>query len=273
MTEVGSAPGSLCRLRVGGRRLRVRWIPPGDQGHRARRPCLVFLHEGLGSIELWKDFPDRLCRLTGCAGLVYDRRGYGGSERLTGPWTDHYLLEEAAVFLPGVLSALAVDCAVLIGHSGGGTIALIAAAQKCQPVVGVITEAAHIFVEDRTLAGIRRAVRAFETGGLRSKLTRYHRENTDAVFRRWASKWLSPGYRAWNIRVLLPQISCPLLVLQGEEDEYGSAAQVEGIVRQASGPVTASLIPGCGHVPHVQARARVLSEMQRFVAQLTCNSS
>ena len=272
MTGTGAASGPIRHIRAAGNRLRVRRIPPGNQEHCARRPCLVFLHEGLGSIELWKDFPDRLCRLTGCAGLVYDRRGYGGSERLTGPWTDHYLLQEAAVFLPGLLSALAVECAVLIGHSDGGTIALIAAAQQCKPVVGVITEAAHIFVEDLTLAGVRRAVYAFETGALRSKLNRYHRDNTEAVFRRWASKWLSPGFRAWNIRALLPQISCPLLVIQGEADEYGTVAQVEGIIRLASGPVTAHLIPGCGHVPHFQAQDQVLFAMQRFVAQQTCYS-
>ncbi len=249
-------------------RIWVKRIEPGTASAALPRPVLVFLHEGLGCIELWRDFPETLCASAGCSGLLYDRCGYGGSEMLTGPWPLDYLEKESATYLPAVLAACNINDAILIGHSDGGTIALLAAAVNGDPIRGIITEAAHIFVEDMTLAGIRKAVAAFETTDLKKKLSRYHQANTETLFYRWANRWLAPDFRSWNIETYLPKITCPVLVLQGEDDEYGSAAQVQGIVNQVSGPAASNLIPRCGHVPHFQARETVLSAMLDFIGTL-----
>ncbi len=253
---------------VAGFKLRAKRIEPQVDSFTNNRPTLVFLHEGLGCIELWRDFPEVLCASTGCPGLVYDRRGYGGSEKFTGKWPMDYLFKEASVFLPQLLKACDIDDVILIGHSDGGTIALITSATHGNVVRGVITEAAHIFVENITLAGIRKAVENFESRDLRKKLFRYHKENTDTIFRRWADRWLSPEFFKWNIKALLPEITCPLLVLQGEDDPYGTSAQVRGITSRVSGQVDAKLIPNCGHVPHFQARNTVLYDMTDFIMAL-----
>jgi pimeloyl-ACP methyl ester carboxylesterase len=135
-------------------------------------------------------------------------------------------------------------------------------------VRGIITEAAHIFVEEITIEGIHKAVEAFKTTALKEKLFRYHKENTETIFSRWADRWLSSEFHNWNIREDLPKIACPALLLQGEDDEYGSRAQIEGIVSQVSGPVRFKLIPDCGHIPHFQAKDTVLTEMMRFIKEL-----
>ncbi len=263
--------GVSCRtfhVRAAGCRLRVQSIVPHNAEPVKDRPTLVFLHEGLGCIELWRDFPETLCASTGCAGLVYERKGYGGSEKFSGPWPLDYLQEESSTCLPALLKACHIDDAILIGHSDGGTIALITASTHGDLVRGVITEAAHIFVEDITLAGIRNAVKAFETTNLKDKLARYHKENTETIFLRWADRWLSPEFYNWNIEEYLPKIICPVLVLQGQDDEYGTPAQVEGIASLVSGPVDVKLIPACGHVPHFQAKDIVLTEMNSFIKML-----
>jgi pimeloyl-ACP methyl ester carboxylesterase len=246
-------------------RLRVKSIAGRSDSVATDRPTLVFLHEGLGCIELWRDFPETLCQATGCSGLVYDRKGYGGSEKLEEPWPLDYLQKESLIYLPELLKECHIDRAVLIGHSDGGTIALITAAIHGNVVCAVITEAAHIFVEEVTIAGIRKAVEAFETTPLKKKLARYHKENTETIFYRWANRWLSPEFLTWNIEKYLPKITCPILVLQGEDDEYGTPAQVQSIVGHVSGPAHSKLIPDCGHVPHFQAKNAVLSEMTQFI--------
>jgi pimeloyl-ACP methyl ester carboxylesterase len=251
-----------------GNRLRIKRIEPLDTPDAGDRPTLVFLHEGLGCIELWRDFPEVLCASTSLRGLVYERKGYGGSDRLSGPWPEDYLIQESSKDLPELLTACGIDDAILIGHSDGGTIALIMAALNGDRVRGIITEAAHIFVEEITLAGIRKAVEAYDAGHLKEKLARYHGDNTEAIFRRWADRWLSPEFITWDIKRYLSDITCPVLVLQGEEDEYGTAAQVLGIASRVSGPVEAKLIPDCGHIPHFQARETVLEEMIRFIKSL-----
>jgi len=258
----------ISHVQVAGCRLRVKRIEPAVPGESLQKPTLVFLHEGLGCIELWRDFPHAVCAATGCVGVVYDRKGYGGSDPYGGPWPLDYLLKESGVYLPGLLKNCDLEHAVLIGHSDGGTIGLLTAAGNSSRVCGVITEAAHIFVETVTLEGIRNAIDAYETGDLKTRLARYHGENTENVFRRWEDRWLSPDFFDWNIEAYLPKITCPLLVLQGENDEYGTTAQLQGIAGGVSGPVEAKLVSGCGHVPHVQARKVVLGEMIRFINSL-----
>jgi pimeloyl-ACP methyl ester carboxylesterase len=251
-----------------GCRLRVRRIESKNASQLTDSPTIVFLHEGLGCIEMWRDFPEKLCRAVGCQGVIYDRKGYGGSEKFEGPWPMDYLRTESLLYLPALLKECSIENAVLVGHSDGGTIALIAAASYPDLVKGIITEAAHIFVEQITIDGIYKTVAAFETTSLKEKLARYHQKNTRTLFYRWADRWLSSEFRNWNIRKELPDITCPVLLLQGEDDEYGTRAQVEGIAGGVSGPVQVKLIPDCGHTPHFQAKDTVLSEMTRFIEAL-----
>jgi pimeloyl-ACP methyl ester carboxylesterase len=226
---------------------------------------LVFLHEGLGSIAQWRDFPARLSTLSGLSCLVYERFGYGSSDALDNPRTARYIHDEALISLPEVLKQCNIDDAILIGHSDGGSIALISAAVYSDKIRGVITEAAHVFVEDVTINGIFQAVEQYETTELKNRLYQFHKENTDQMFHAWADTWLSPWFRTWNIEEYLPQITCPLLAIQGEEDKYGTKAQVDSIVSLVKGPVEGLMIPNCGHVPHHQAQERVLNEMTRFI--------
>jgi pimeloyl-ACP methyl ester carboxylesterase len=232
------------------------------------RPVLVFLHEGLGSIGQWRDFPEEICATTGCPALVYDRWGYGGSDPLTQPRRPDYLHDEALLSLPEVLNQCAIHKPILIGHSDGGSIAIIYAGTYHQKVTGVITEAAHVFVEDVTVEGIRSAVEVYESTDLKKRLAKFHGNNTELMFRGWADIWLSPEFRNWNIEKCLPHITCPLLAIQGKDDEYGTPAQVEAIVGKATGPARASMIDNCGHIPHMQATERVFAEMVNFISDL-----
>lgn len=231
-------------------------------------PCLVFLHEGLGSIGMWKQFPALLCRATGCPGLVYDRLGHGGSSPLTAARGIHYLHEHALCELPRVIARLLPDRDYfLIGHSDGGSIALIHAAQQPARLLGVVTEAAHVFVEPITLDGIRAADDAFDAGRL-GALRKYHGDRTDAMFKAWSTTWLGAGFAFWNIEYLLPSVLCPALIVQGAQDQYGSEAQVDAIVSKAA-DARKEIIDQCGHAPHQQASPRVLELMSGFVAGRT----
>jgi len=252
-----------------GRRLTVRrLLPPAPPAGADDPPVLVFLHEGLGSIAQWRDFPAALCRAAGLPGLIYDRWGFGGSEPLELPRPRDYLEREAERVLPQLLDACAVKQPILVGHSDGGSIALLYAAAHPGRPLACITEAAHVFVEAVTLAGIRAAAAAWRTGDLPARLARYHGDKTEAVFRGWTETWLRPDFRDWNIEARLPAIACPLLVMQGADDEYGSKAQVEAIVGQSGGPAEPLLVPACGHSPHHQQPAAVLAAMTRFIGQV-----
>ena len=234
----------------------------------ADRPWLVFLHEGLGSTTQWKDFPHRLCELTGCRGLIYDRQGYGQSTPLNKSRTLHYLHEYALVELPQLLAALLPgQDYILVGHSDGGSIALIHAAARDPHLRGVITEAAHVFVEPETLDGIRAADNAYEQGKL-AGLAKYHGDKTAQIFKAWSDTWLTPAFSHWNIEYLLPATECPLLVIQGEDDQYGSRSQVDSIAEGCGGPTQAELIPDCGHSPHHEQAEEVLALMTAFISSL-----
>lgn len=227
-------------------------------------PWLVFLHEGLGSCAMWKDFPARLCQVTGCRGLLYDRLGYGNSSPLRERRRIHYLHDYALRELPAVLHQLIGDQEhFLVGHSDGGSIALIYAAQQPARLRGVVTEAAHVFVEAMTLDGIRAADAAFGAGKLRA-LGKYHGDKTATIFKAWSETWLSYGFQFWNIEYLLPSIECAALIVQGSEDQYGSAAQVDAIVAQALNAVPA-MIEQCGHAPHHEQPDALLALMEGFL--------
>ena len=229
------------------------------------RPCLIFLHEGLGCTAMWKTFPENLCRKTGYCGLVYDRLGYGRSSSLKKFRTIHYLHEYALNELPEILSALIPETPyILVGHSDGGSISLIHASEQPSLLRGVITESAHVFVEGMTLEGIRAAGEAYSAGKLK-KLADFHGDKTDSVFKAWYDIWLSSGFAYWNIEYLLPSIECPVLVIQGIGDQYGSYDQVTSIASGISGKPQTAMIPDCGHVPHIEAADAVLETMHNFL--------
>lgn len=237
----------------------------GNQTH----PWLIFLHEGLGCIEMWRDFPARLCRKTGCQGLVYDRCGHGHSSPEARVRGIGYIHDYALFELPQVLEAiLPGERHILVGHSDGGSMSLIYASRPFEGLSGIVVEAAHVFVEPITLHGIRQAVQAYETNGP-GKLVRYHGDKTETVFRAWADTWLSDWFAEWNIESHLPDITCPTLVLQGAEDKYGTVRQVEAIVSQVAGTASRQILPGCGHTPHHEQPELVLDLIGNFVNALT----
>jgi pimeloyl-ACP methyl ester carboxylesterase len=250
-------------LVAGGHRLEYRWLP----ATRDDVPPLVFLHEGLGSAELWRDFPDALAGRTGRAALIYSRYGYGRSDPIVGPRGPDYLEREALDTLPEVLACQGIERPVLVGHSDGATIALIYAAAHPAAVSALLLEAPHVFVEDVTVKGIEVAQAAFVAGRLRERLAPYHTD-VDATFRGWADAWTDPRFRALDVTRSLPAIRAPVLVIQGEQDQYGTAAQVEAIRRGVTGRVEVHLLPACGHAPHVEQRDVVLDTMERFLAPL-----
>jgi len=247
-------------LTAADRQLEFRWIEPTAPD----RPTLVFLHEGLGSIAQWKTFPDTVAAATGCGALLYSRHGFGQSDPLAEPRDVDYLAHEALVVLPAVLAARGIVEPILIGHSDGATIALLYASDARWNTRAIVIEAPHVFVEDVGLTGIERALEAYRDGDLRRKLDKYHRD-VDAMFNGWADTWLRPEFRAWNMESRLPGVRCPVLLIQGLGDPYGSIAQVEAIERQVGGPVQVMLLPECAHAPHVECDREVREAMVRFI--------
>lgn len=263
MTEKLAADGTF-DLGMGDHVLRIRTIASADP-QAASRPTLVFLHDSLGCITVWRDFPDQLAERLGCNALVYDRRGYGRSSPFPSNHRDPGYLHSEAEALERVLSACHVDRAVLFGHSDGGSIALIAAARRPARIHAVVTEGAHVFVEPETLAGIREAQELLRTTDLRDRLVRHHGNKTDGVTTAWIDTWLNERFHDWNIESLLPAIHCPLLVLQGVDDEYGTEAQVRAIATQVSGPVETHMISGAAHTPHREAFETTAALTVRFL--------
>ena len=236
------------------------------EGRDPAAGTVVFLHEGLGSAGLWRDFPHRFAAATGCGALIYSRRGYGHSDPLTPPYRrpDDYLYVEALEVLPALLDHFAIDAPILFGHSDGATIALIHAGGGRRPIRAAIVEAPHVFVEDMTLTGIRAAVENWHGTALPKRLARHHR-HAEGTFHGWADTWLDPGFHHMNCEHLLPAIACPLLVIQGRDDHYGSPHQVTRVVAQATGPEEALFLPDCGHTPHAEKTAAVLAASVSFL--------
>ena len=250
-------------LRVGGARLEYRWIGPGPE----EAPTIVFLHEGLGSVSTWRDFPLRMVEATGWGALVYSRAGYGRSDPVPLPRPVEFMHAEAKV-LGGVLSATGVRRAVLFGHSDGASIALIhAGSRPHSAVAGLILLAPHVFVEDLSLTSIAQMAGVYRTTDLRRRLARHHR-NVDVAFWGWNRVWLDPEFRLWSIGEFLPAIRVPALVIQGEDDEYGTWAQVESIQARSGGPVDVLKLPDCGHAPHAQHPDAVIAKARHFIAAL-----
>jgi pimeloyl-ACP methyl ester carboxylesterase len=232
-------------------------------------PTLVFLHEGLGSIAAWRDFPSQLCNATGCPGLVYSRYGNGFSTVLREPRPVTYMHDEALQTLPALMDRLAIRSTILVGHSDGASVAIVCAAEHPERIAGAILEAPHVFVEPESVRSIA-AIRAeYEAGALRSRLGRYHAD-PDVTFYGWNDVWLSPEFAGWNIETSVDRLTVPLLLVQGYDDQYGTLAQVESI-RRRHRDTDALLLAGCGHAPHRERASLVVGAaanwiVERFIA-------
>jgi pimeloyl-ACP methyl ester carboxylesterase len=248
-------------MMLDGRTLETQWWGPGPD---AEAP-LVLLHEGLGCIALWRDFPEALAAATGCGVFAYSRFGYGGSDAVSLPRPMSYMHDEAVDVLPRVLDAAGVRRAVLIGHSDGGSIAAIhAGAVRDTRVLGAVLMAAHFFVEELNIASIRAIKEHYEQGDLRARLRRYHRD-VDVAFRGWNDAWLDPRFRAFDITDEVARIRVPILALQGADDPYGSDKQLRVLERAARCSVETRLIEGARHSPHLEARDATMEAIVPFV--------
>jgi pimeloyl-ACP methyl ester carboxylesterase len=230
-------------------------------------PALLLLHEGLGSVAMWRDFPARLAARTGRETIAYSRLGYGRSDRRAAPYAPDYMHREATGTLPALIAALGLEAPVLVGHSDGASIALIHAGSPGAVVSGVVAMAPHVFVEAVSIESIAAARQAFRDADLRERLARYHGD-VDGAFGGWNDAWLDPAFRAWNIEEYLPRIACPVLVIQGRDDEYGTLAQVEAIRRGVRNG-TALVLDDCRHSPQRDQPEPTLAAIADFLGR-TC---
>ena len=226
-------------------------------------PTIVLLHEGLGSVSMWRDFPRRVAEVTGHDVLVYSRHGYGRSAPLTAPRPVRFMHDEALVVLPALLDTLEIRRPILLGHSDGGSIAIIHAGGSGREVAGLVLLAPHVMVEEISVASIAAARVAYAQGDLRARLARHH-DDVDGAFRGWNEVWLRPDFRAWTIEEYLPRVTCPVLAIQGEDDEYGTMEQVERIAHAVPGAKVLKLAR-CGHSPHRDCAEKVLDAIRGFV--------
>ena len=252
------------QLTAAGRRLEYQWV--GEPG--PEKPVLVFLHEGLGSIRQWRDFPSKVAQATGWPALVYDRYGYGQSDVLQEPRrTVRFMHDEALNALPQVLSSLGIETPILVGHSDGASIALIYAGAG-HAVKGVVAMAPHVLIEPICIESIRKAVHTFETTNLPQRLGRYHRDSSK-TFYGWADVWRDSDFDAWDIRAeYLGGIRCPVLAIQGHGDEYGTMAQLDEIAAHVKGPCELLKLEDCGHTPFRDQPEKTLSAVTRFLGKL-----
>jgi len=249
---------------VQGKRLEYIRLPSSRP--RKGAPSIVFLHEGLGSLAMWRDFPQKVADVTGCEAIVYSRAGYGWSDPAALPRTVRYMHDEGLCVLPQLLAALGIEHPILLGHSDGASIALICAGGTGIPLSGVVVMAPHVMVEDISVRSIAAVKDAYLMTDLSKKLQKYHK-NVDATFWGWNDIWLNPEFRQWNIESYLHNIKCPILVIQGYNDEYGTMDQVERIAAQAK-DVTLIRLSDCGHSPHKDQPKAVLAAVGEFVDRI-----
>jgi len=257
------------KMFVDGKRIETLWTPTSQQERASQsgnKCSLVMLHGGLGSIGIWKDFPQRLAQSTGCGVLAYDRYGNGNSQPLGEKRPVTYMHHEGEVVLPELLEKLGISKPVLIGHSDGGSIAVVYAGKFPDRVRGLILLAPHVFVEEISLRGALNAKSEYETSDLRQKLAKYHAD-VDLTFWGWNDIWLDPRFRTWNLESYVPQIRCPVLLIQGERDEYGTVAQLDAI-RARVPQSELLLLPDCGHSPDRDEPEKVLRRMTDFIGDL-----
>ena len=236
------------------------WTPPQPQG-----VPLILLHDSLGCVALWRDFPERLAQATGRQVIAYDRLGFGRSDAHPGILPVTFVQDEPLVDLAAVVRHFGLTQFVVFGHSVGGGMAVYAAAAFPDACVGVVTESAQAFVESVTIDGIRAARDQFAQAGQMERLQKYHGSKAEWVLQAWIDTWLSEAFRPWSMDAQLPMVTCPVLCLHGDHDEYGSLQHPQRIARGVGGAVTLSILRGCGHVPHRERADVVLSELGTFL--------
>jgi pimeloyl-ACP methyl ester carboxylesterase len=249
---------------VNGRRLEFAWITPATS--RPHALSLVFLHDGLGCLSMWSNFPREVVRATGCSALVYSRAGHGQSDAPTDVRRPDFLHAEARSVLPALLSERRIDRPLLIGHREGAAIALIHAASAFS-VSGIVAMAPQIYLEERTIAALQQAQRVYATSDWSKRLAKFHRD-ADATFRGWSTTWLAPEFRQWNIESLLPSIRAPLVLIQGEDDEYATLDQLVAAARAVQGRVESIELQGVGHSPWKDAPHAVIEALQALIERI-----
>jgi pimeloyl-ACP methyl ester carboxylesterase len=237
----------VAELKAAGHRLHYEWF-----GAKAATPTLVLLHEGLGCVELWRDWPERLARESGLGVLAYSRWGYGKSDPVTPPRPLHYMQDEARDSVAAVLERAGVERCILVGHSDGASIALahVGGPTRHASIRGLVVMAPHVFCEELSVQSIARAKQAYERGELKERLRKYHGDNVDGAFWGWNRAWLDPEFMKWNIESFLPGIDLPVLAIQGAEDQYGTLKQLDAIAAQVKGPFERLVLEHCEHSPH-----------------------
>ncbi|MBL6952805.1 MAG: alpha/beta hydrolase [Alphaproteobacteria bacterium] len=253
-------------IEAAGQRLECAWLGPAPSTDPNGPPTLVFLHEGLGCVALWRDFPAQLAAATGLGGFVYSRQGYGGSDPCALPRPITYMHDEGLRVLPALLAAAGIKRTILVGHSDGASIALIyAGGTPATALAGLILEAPHVFMEECNAASIAEVREIYATGDLRQRLAKYHGDNVDCAFHGWSEPWLGEGFSTWNLEGYLPAICArkpvPTLVIQGAADEYGTIAQCQAIERGIGPDAKTLFLPDCGHAPHKDQFEQTLSAM------------
>jgi len=253
-----------CVLTIGGKRLEYRCIGPAPRD----APTLVLLHEGLGCVALWRDFPDRLAKVTGLGVFVYSRAGYGQSDPAELPRPLDFMTREAVDVLPQVLDAVGIGKAVLIGHSDGASIAAIHGGQVRDPrIAGLVLMAPHFFTEEMGLAEIAKTREVYEQTDMARRMGKYHR-NPDNAFRGWNGVWLDPDFKSWNIAGVIDMIAVPVLALQGRDDQYGTQAQIEVIQERIRAPLDVVILDDCRHSPQFEQPEKTLEAVAQFATRL-----
>jgi pimeloyl-ACP methyl ester carboxylesterase len=252
------------QVAAGGKQLE--WASWGDL--EASKPVIVMLHEGLGCVAMWRDFPAQVAQATGCPVFAYSRAGYGQSDPATLPFPIDYMTHEAVDVLPDILNAIGAETYVLMGHSDGATIAAeyVGRVEDFR-VRGVILMAPHFFTEPMGLAEIKQAGAAFQNSDMATRMGKYHRDPV-ATFRGWNDAWLNPLFKAWDVSDVIGYIRIPALVIQGVQDQYGTRAQVDAIAEQSYAPVDVAMLDDCRHSPHIDQPQMVLEAVSDFTARL-----
>ena len=252
-------------IEISGKKLECRWFGPQPD----EAPTIVALHEGLGCVSLWRDFPDKLSKAAGMGVFVYSRAGYGRSDPADLPRPITYMHDEATETLPAVLDAIGFERGLLFGHSDGASIAAIYTGSiEDHRVRGLVLLAPHFFVEDVTIQSIDEANRDYESGDLRKKLGVFHGDNVDCAFKGWADAWLNPEFREWSIEDCIAHIRVPTQIVQGNDDKYGTRAQIDLAQDEAYSPVDAVFVDDCGHAPHLEKPEETLAATMEFIDRL-----
>lgn len=254
---------SLSKLAINGVDLEAKYFTG-----QINKPTLIFLHEGLGCVDMWRDFPEKLSALTGCPALVYSRQGYGRSSSCQVPRPLTYMHDEGLNVLPEILRVTGIKQHILIGHSDGGSIALInAGGNAAKGLLAVVTMAAHTFCEALSVSSIKQSLQAFNHGNLRAGLEKYHHDNVDCAFWGWNKAWLDADFINFNIEEYLPTINVPQLVIQGVEDPYGTIKQVESIAEKSAGYVDICMFEHCKHSPYKEKTEQSLARINEFLTK------